>query len=112
MLFVFSAGRTFNNLNQNWINIYIISDIIIQPNKIVIKLYPKFNHLRSKIALEESSCRGASIYNFEGTQLDDDAKRHCETAKRYYVGVNEQFSLDPSWRTQREVKNPEVGFVN
>nr|CAD2171990.1 unnamed protein product [Meloidogyne enterolobii] len=61
----------------------------------------------SKIALEESTCRGASIYNFEGTQLDDDAKRHCETAKRYYVGVNEQFSLDPSWRTQREVKNPE-----
>jgi hypothetical protein len=63
----------------------------------------------SKIALEESTCRGASIYNFEGTQLDDDAKRHCQTAKRYYVGVNEQFSLDPNWRTQREVKNPEVG---
>uniref|UniRef100_A0A914GRU5 Innexin n=1 Tax=Globodera rostochiensis TaxID=31243 RepID=A0A914GRU5_GLORO len=61
----------------------------------------------SKIALEESTCRGASIYDFGGTQLDDDAKRHCQTAKRYYVGPDEAFSHDHNWRKQREVKNPE-----
>ncbi|KAL3076337.1 hypothetical protein niasHS_013608 [Heterodera schachtii] len=61
----------------------------------------------SKIALEESTCRGASIYDFAGTQLDEDAKRHCQTAKRYYVGPDEAFSLDHNWRKQREVKNPE-----
>ncbi|KAI1700459.1 innexin domain-containing protein [Ditylenchus destructor] len=61
----------------------------------------------SKIALDESECRGASVYDFTGTKLDEDAKKHCQTAKRYYVGPNEQFSLDYEFRIRREVKNPE-----
>uniref|UniRef100_A0A183CFN7 Innexin n=1 Tax=Globodera pallida TaxID=36090 RepID=A0A183CFN7_GLOPA len=61
----------------------------------------------SKIALEESKCHGASIYDFGVKQLEDDAKSHCQTAKRYYVGPDEAFSHDHNWRQQREVKNPE-----
>uniref|UniRef100_A0A914HMK1 Innexin n=1 Tax=Globodera rostochiensis TaxID=31243 RepID=A0A914HMK1_GLORO len=61
----------------------------------------------SKIALEESTCHGASIYDFGVKQLEDDAKSFCRTGKRYYVGPDEAFSHDHNWRQQREVKNPE-----
>jgi hypothetical protein len=61
----------------------------------------------SKLALAESTCRGASIYDLSGTTLDEDAQRHCQTAKRYFVGINEPFQYDQSWREQRQVKNPE-----
>lgn len=61
----------------------------------------------SKIALEESTCRGASIYDFTGTPLDQDAQRHCQTARRYYVAPDEPFLMDQKWREDREVKNPE-----
>jgi hypothetical protein len=40
--------------------------------------------------------------------LDNAAKKYCQTAKRYYVEPNEEFSLDPNWRKQREVMDPEV----
>jgi len=63
---------------------------------------------RSKLALAESTCKGASIYDFTGSTLDEDAKKHCQTANRYYVGINEPFSYDPKWREARQVKNPEV----
>ncbi|KAL3096299.1 hypothetical protein niasHS_004937 [Heterodera schachtii] len=61
----------------------------------------------SKIALEESVCRSGSIYDLSGTTLDDDAQRHCQTAKRYYVAPEEPFSYEHRWREEREVKNPE-----
>uniref|UniRef100_A0A914QB85 Innexin n=1 Tax=Panagrolaimus davidi TaxID=227884 RepID=A0A914QB85_9BILA len=66
-----------------------------------------FLFFRSKLALTESTCRGASIYDLSGTTLDEDAQRHCQTAKRYFVGINEPFQYDQSWRQQRQVKNPE-----
>uniref|UniRef100_A0A915D6J5 Innexin n=1 Tax=Ditylenchus dipsaci TaxID=166011 RepID=A0A915D6J5_9BILA len=65
----------------------------------------------SKLALDESTCKkffwGASIYDFAGQQIDEDAKRHCQTANRYFVDINEAFSHDQKWRLQRQVKNPE-----
>uniref|UniRef100_A0A915D5K0 Innexin n=1 Tax=Ditylenchus dipsaci TaxID=166011 RepID=A0A915D5K0_9BILA len=61
----------------------------------------------SKVALDESTCKGASIYDFAGLSIDDEAKRHCQTANRYYVGVNEPFSYEQRWRAERQVKNPE-----
>lgn len=63
---------------------------------------------RSKIALEDSSCIGASVYDVPGSRLDEDAKKHCSTAPRYFVGINEPFSYEQSWREARQVKNPEV----
>lgn len=62
---------------------------------------------RSKLALAESTCRGASIYDLKGTELETDAQRHCQTAKRYFVGINEPFQYDQRWREERQVKNPE-----
>ncbi|KAH7710832.1 innexin inx-3 [Aphelenchoides avenae] len=61
----------------------------------------------SKIALDDATCKGASIYDFSGTPLDDDAQKHCATAKRYFVDINEPFSYSQKWREQRQVKNPE-----
>ncbi|KAH7707152.1 innexin inx-3 [Aphelenchoides avenae] len=61
----------------------------------------------SKIALEDSSCIGASVYDVPGSRLDEDAKKHCSTAPRYFVGINEPFSYEQSWREARQVKNPE-----
>ncbi|KAF7634722.1 Innexin [Meloidogyne graminicola] len=61
----------------------------------------------SKVALEESTCRGASIYDFTGTQLDQDAQRHCQTARRYYVAPEEPLLYDYKWKLDRQVKNPE-----
>uniref|UniRef100_A0A914I5F9 Innexin n=1 Tax=Globodera rostochiensis TaxID=31243 RepID=A0A914I5F9_GLORO len=61
----------------------------------------------SKLALEESVCRSGSIYDLSGTSLDDDAQRHCQTSKRYYVAPEEPFSYEQRWREDREVKNPE-----
>ncbi|KAI1699587.1 innexin domain-containing protein [Ditylenchus destructor] len=61
----------------------------------------------SKIALEESTCKGASIFDFKDQMIDEEAKRHCQTANRYFVAVNEPFSYDQKWRQARQVKNPE-----
>ncbi|KAH7724106.1 innexin family protein [Aphelenchoides avenae] len=61
----------------------------------------------SKIALEDSTCKGASIYDLTGTELEEDAQKHCATARRYFVGINEPFSYEQSWREERQVKNPE-----
>uniref|UniRef100_A0A914QZW0 Uncharacterized protein n=1 Tax=Panagrolaimus davidi TaxID=227884 RepID=A0A914QZW0_9BILA len=61
----------------------------------------------SKLALDESTCKGASIYDLSGTTLDADAQRHCQTAKRYFVEINEPFQYDQKWREARQVKNPE-----
>uniref|UniRef100_A0A914CY59 Innexin n=1 Tax=Acrobeloides nanus TaxID=290746 RepID=A0A914CY59_9BILA len=61
----------------------------------------------SKIALEEATCKGASIYDFNGSKLEEDAQKHCQTAKRYYVLPDEPIPYDLHWREQRTVKNPE-----
>lgn len=65
---------------------------------------------RAKIALEDSTCKGAYIYRLAGTLPEEDALKHCATASRYYVAINESFSYEQSWRQKRQVKNPEVTF--